>query len=744
MKLRRFVLPAASAAAAAAMLTFCAGAYGTTSFVYPVAYYDSITGTDKYGSITNYFSHETLTSAPIDITTPVESDVEPYRAGLLYTKLSASDLETIRNYGLTFSMNVNDKLSNGTDFRYRTSLDSSIIEAAGNNLPVSVDLALKMNTSYENGVTTLVLYPVSTDLGGLTLSYTIPWDSWQLLLETYGIPGNIDTYYTSDGGASYRRINSNTDAKLTFVSGTRIMVSYSKDAKYYSADNSEKFIREKIYSALGESTDSKAEHEASVTKFADDMVKTTILRVFGDTSDKTKPRIYISEKQLEKEIDNSFYDSSYLETLAEAIIGSDSCRSIIDNEIYGVFGLDSSEKIVELIREDITPAVLNKLMQTLRGTNALPSAYKDTIRYYLDGIAKEQVSALDIGIGRLVSEVGAYRGFSTAAALQELNKIKQALYASEGRVYSFGEIIELLRAGRTFNTTASTVSTGTSANYNTETVPAQLSTSDYSYGQDINAQIAALRDRIASLESEVSTLRADNSFNDWISRNYGSIDKFISAVTDEVTRKLRAEGSSATGSLSAYETAVRNGFNGTEKEWLDSLVGESAYEIAVRNGYKGTEKEWLSSLQGADGKDGKDGKDGRDGRDGKDGRDGRDAQTSASDSDRVIYVYGETRNSASPQSSTEFVPLANGKSAGDEDEIIVINGEAGTTVASNYTAGDTTTGNVNSGSSDKAAAAATVKPANPSTGAAAGLLIPAAAVASVLLIKKDKRRRGRK
>ncbi len=43
------------------------------------------------------------------------------------------------------------------------------------------------------------------------------------------------------------------------------------------------------------------------------------------------------------------------------------------------------------------------------------------------------------------------------------------------------------------------------------------------------------------------------------------------------------------------------------------LAGYSAYQIAVRNGYIGTEQEWLTSLNGEDGINGKDGKDGKDG-----------------------------------------------------------------------------------------------------------------------------------
>ena len=49
------------------------------------------------------------------------------------------------------------------------------------------------------------------------------------------------------------------------------------------------------------------------------------------------------------------------------------------------------------------------------------------------------------------------------------------------------------------------------------------------------------------------------------------------------------------------------------------IKGKSAYDIAVKHGFEGTEEEWLESLRGADGKDGVDGKDGKDGVDGKDG-----------------------------------------------------------------------------------------------------------------------------
>ena len=50
--------------------------------------------------------------------------------------------------------------------------------------------------------------------------------------------------------------------------------------------------------------------------------------------------------------------------------------------------------------------------------------------------------------------------------------------------------------------------------------------------------------------------------------------------------------------------------------------GESAYQVAVRNGFNGSEKEWLESLNGRDGVDGEDGAPGCNGEKGADGIDG--------------------------------------------------------------------------------------------------------------------------
>lgn len=71
------------------------------------------------------------------------------------------------------------------------------------------------------------------------------------------------------------------------------------------------------------------------------------------------------------------------------------------------------------------------------------------------------------------------------------------------------------------------------------------------------------------------------------------------------------DGKDGVDGLSAFQIAQKYGYEGTEEEWLKSVVhgadgedGLSAYEIAKNNGYVGTEPEWLASLKGADGESG--------------------------------------------------------------------------------------------------------------------------------------------
>lgn len=58
---------------------------------------------------------------------------------------------------------------------------------------------------------------------------------------------------------------------------------------------------------------------------------------------------------------------------------------------------------------------------------------------------------------------------------------------------------------------------------------------------------------------------------------------------------------------SAYASAVKLGFVGTEAEWLESLKGKSAYQIWVASGGVGDEVAFFESLKGPQGEQGEDG-----------------------------------------------------------------------------------------------------------------------------------------
>lgn len=89
-------------------------------------------------------------------------------------------------------------------------------------------------------------------------------------------------------------------------------------------------------------------------------------------------------------------------------------------------------------------------------------------------------------------------------------------------------------------------------------------------------------------------------------------------VVDQVTllrdQVLAAGNGTGTGTggtgkdgLSAYQVAQKNGFTGTETQWIASLkgvagnAGLSAFQLAVANGFTGNQTAWLASLVGAKG-----------------------------------------------------------------------------------------------------------------------------------------------
>ena len=92
-----------------------------------------------------------------------------------------------------------------------------------------------------------------------------------------------------------------------------------------------------------------------------------------------------------------------------------------------------------------------------------------------------------------------------------------------------------------------------------------------------------------------------------------SVTKYGSNETPVKVTANVLEGLKGKDGKSAYEIAVKHGYQGTEEEWIKSLTpkggagggsnGKSAYELAVENGYQGSVQEWLKSLVGKDGAD---------------------------------------------------------------------------------------------------------------------------------------------
>lgn len=142
------------------------------------------------------------------------------------------------------------------------------------------------------------------------------------------------------------------------------------------------------------------------------------------------------------------------------------------------------------------------------------------------------------------------------------------------------------------------------------------------------------------------------------------------SADNTITVGLPSTGSGVAGprgerGYSAYDLAVKNGYTGTEKEWLAYLKGDkgdkgdtgatgatgpagangkdgvngadgkpgsnglSAYELAVKNGFTGNESAWLESLKGEQGVPGPAGANGKNGINGVDGKDGMSAYTIA-------------------------------------------------------------------------------------------------------------------
>jgi len=83
-------------------------------------------------------------------------------------------------------------------------------------------------------------------------------------------------------------------------------------------------------------------------------------------------------------------------------------------------------------------------------------------------------------------------------------------------------------------------------------------------------------------------------------------------------------GKDGNNGLSAYQVAVAFGFEGTEPEWLDSLLGKDNYQLWLDAGNVGTYQDFFEASRGPEGAQGPAGADGPQGPQGADGAPGAD------------------------------------------------------------------------------------------------------------------------
>ncbi len=119
-----------------------------------------------------------------------------------------------------------------------------------------------------------------------------------------------------------------------------------------------------------------------------------------------------------------------------------------------------------------------------------------------------------------------------------------------------------------------------------------------------------------------------SSYEIWLDQgNEGTEEEFLESLIGEQGE----EGLNGDDGLSAYEVWLAEGNTGTEQDFINSLTGpqgeqgiegKSAYEVWIDNGNQGTEQEFIDSLKGAKGDKGEDGEKGSKGEPGEEGPEG--------------------------------------------------------------------------------------------------------------------------
>ena len=458
----------------------------------------------------------------------------------------------------------------------------------------------------------------------------------------------------------------NAEKVITFngqVSKRYYTIVKKNEESYYKKEFVEPTINDSIKKIIGFTDDDflyypevKAYVESVKAQFIDDLY------------DEELNSRYATPEDVEKEI-NSYFSAENpenLTALAEALIATQ--ITTVDSEVYKVFGLETTEAYAQVIRDSVIDSIAESIVDTLIGTQAPISNYRTAIRYYLDSTAydtltefsgdlKTIMSRLTKADGQafgsvyeVISVLKAYETQLEAAGIYDIS-VKDitdgiaALAASNGISGTLTQVLANLpnyvntsdlralkelavygtvtqpsggytAAGNFSYSNGNYVETSTlNSGYITyQDLQQYLYNQQYAYESEIsslNQQLAVLKSSLESMQNDINSVKNGSGY-------YSNVDNFVNLVANEVINRIGATGSAGE---SAYDIAVRNGFKGTESEWLESLVGESAYEIALKNGFTGTESEWLETLKSADSEG------------------------------KIVYVYG-SKNSSAPSAES--------------------------------------------------------------------------------------------
>ena len=598
---------AVTASCAAGMFVFDAGAYNSQQYIYPVAYGQDSSGKDLYGPISVYAGAGGVFN-PANITVTMPSSVTPSTPSeeVLYTGLTKADLEIVRSYALSLNYSITDTYNNyygssdtvrystkvSFENFYQTNADGTVtgipVPDTGINpvLIFSTGSAGKSFTVRNNG-----------NLGQVTLKYRIDWENFEKLKSSYGLASVNDVYYKykdESGIDVVRIIKAGTDANFELTGSRTLTFYYDENESFFAQKDADKVIKEKILLALGytEEEIKKADNgsiDDVIRSYVDNTVTTQIKdTVFTKNADGTYSSNYITTTDVENAVENYFNGqnkSANLAALSSALLNTATSSAMIDKAVYDTFGYDLSDKVKTELVSAIWQPLVEKAVTELTKTGIRASEFRTLVTYFMNDWTQQELDSLKSQINK-VQSTSAFSGKSLGEILKTINDLTDALIAKDpeydmsvtellnminttGRltvkeygttvVYDANRIPEII-AGSAYAGTGSVETSLAGYSYYTNTQDIALQNQTYSYDvNSLNQQIDALRNEINILRSQVNNLQTSQTetFNDWAVRNYGSVDGFLTAVSNDVAKRI---GSSTGSGESAYEIAVRNGF----------------------------------------------------------------------------------------------------------------------------------------------------------------------------------------